>query len=95
MAKRAEAGPFAFMVVLPGGKKISMARTMITGFVIQIVGALLLCFFMLMVSGGSGGDFKRRIAIAVCFGLTCWTAARSFQLELVALSGRLHTGDDL
>jgi hypothetical protein len=69
MAKAAEAGPFAFMVILPDGKKMSMARSMITGFVIQIVGALLLCFLMLMVSGGSGSDFKRRVIVAVCFSL--------------------------
>jgi len=71
MAKAAEAGPFAFMVILPDGKQMSMPKSMLTGFFIQLVGALILCFLMLMATtgGGGGGDFKRRVVVAVCFAL--------------------------
>ena len=69
MANAIEAGPFAFLVVHPDGLQVSMARSMGTGFGINLLGAALLCYLMLMVGEGGVNDFKRRVVVAVIFGL--------------------------
>jgi len=71
MQKQIGEGPFAFMLILPDGKKVGMAGPMIAGFCISVISAFILCFLMFMVTNGSGGggDFKRRVVVAVCFGL--------------------------